>query len=109
MATFTPRSPSASVTQGMSVPANASVKKIAVSTAEASYGDGSGKSINLEISDTGSAAGFLAIAGMVKVEGEKEDANGSEKNYKSNGRMIHERSSKTGGSNELRRFHKSIF
>ena len=74
---------------------------MAVSTAEASYGDGSGKSINLEISDTGSAAGFLAIAGMVKVEGEKEDANGSEKNYKSNGRMIHERSSKTGGSNEF--------
>lgn len=73
---------------------------MAVSTAEASYGDGSGKNINLEISDTGSAAGFLAMAGIVKVEGEKEDANGSEKNYKANGRMIHERSSKTGGSNE---------
>jgi Yip1 domain len=71
-----------------------------VSTAEASYGDGSGKSIRLEITDTGSAAGFLAMAGMVKVEGEKEDANGSEKTYKSGGRTIHERSSKTGGSNE---------
>ncbi len=73
---------------------------MAVSTTEASYGDGSGKSIRLEISDTGSAAGFLAMAGMVKVEGEKEDANGSEKTYKSGGRTIHERSSKTGGSNE---------
>ena len=73
---------------------------MAVSTAEASYGDGSGKSIDLEISDPGSAAGFLAMAGMVNVEGEKEDANGSEKNYKSNGRIIQERSSKTGGSNQ---------
>ncbi len=73
---------------------------MAISLTEAEFSDGAGKRIRLEISDAGSAAGFLAMAGMVKVEGEKEDANSAEKTYKSGGRTIHEKSSKTGGSNE---------
>ena len=35
------------------------------------------------------------------VEGEKEDENGSEKTQKVDGRLVHERTSKTGGTSEF--------
>jgi hypothetical protein len=71
-----------------------------VSKAEAQYGDGAGKSVSLEISDTGGVSGLMALAGWAGVEGVKEDDEGSERTQKVNGRLTHEKSSKTGGSNE---------
>lgn len=72
-----------------------------VSKAEARYGDGAGKSVTLEISDTGGVSGLLALAGWAGVEGVKEDDSGSERTQKIDGRLVHEKSSKTGGTNEF--------
>ena len=72
-----------------------------VSKAEARYGDGAGKSVTLDISDTGGVSGLMGLASWAGVEGEKEDASGSEKTQKVGGRLVHERTSKTGGTNEF--------
>jgi hypothetical protein len=72
-----------------------------VSKAEATYDDKAGKRVKLEISDTGGVSGIMAFAGWAGVEGEKEDDNGSERTTRINGRLTHEKSSKTGGTNEF--------
>jgi len=72
-----------------------------VSKAEARYGDGAGKSVTLDISDTGGVSGIMAVASWAGVEGEKDDDSGSEKTQKVGGRLVHERTSKTGGTNEF--------
>ena len=69
---------------------------ITISKAEASYGDGTGKSAELEVSDTGGAAGWMAFAGWATVQGEKEDQYGSEKTSRVGGRLVHEKSRKDG-------------
>jgi hypothetical protein len=71
-----------------------------VSKAEARYADDEGKSVTLEISDTGGVSGLMAFAGWAGVEGVKEDDSGSERTHKVDGRLTHEKSSKTGGTNE---------
>ena len=68
-----------------------------VSKTEAEYSDGAGKSIRLEITDTGSASGIMGLASWASVQGEKEDQYGTEKTQKINGRLVHEKSSKSGG------------
>jgi hypothetical protein len=72
-----------------------------VSKTEARYADGAGKSVTLEISDTGGVSGLMGLASWAGVEGEKEDDGGSEKTQKVGGRLVHERASKTGGTNEF--------
>lgn len=72
-----------------------------VSKAEATYGDGAGKSVTLGISDTGGVSGLVGLASWAGLEGEKEDDSGSEKTRKVDGRLVHERTSKSGGSNEF--------
>ena len=69
-----------------------------VSKAEARYADGANRSVELEISDSGGASGWMALAGWAGVQGEKEDQYGSEKTMKVNGRLVHERSGKDGRS-----------
>lgn len=72
-----------------------------VSKAEATYSDGAEKRVTLEISDTGGVSGIMALAGWAGVEGESEDDNGSERTHKENGRLMHEKRSKRGGTNEF--------
>jgi hypothetical protein len=72
-----------------------------VSKAEATYRDGAAKSVRLDISDTGGVSGLLGLASWAGVEGEKDDDSGSEKTQKVGGRLVHERTSKTGGTNEF--------
>ena len=72
-----------------------------VSKAEATYGDGSQKRVTLEVSDTGGVSGLMGLASWVGVQGEKDDDSGTERTQKVNGRLVHERMSKTGGSNEF--------
>lgn len=72
---------------------------IMLSKAEARYADESGaKSVQLEVSDTGGASGWMAFAGWAMVQGEKEDQYGTEKTQTVDGRIIHEKSRKDGGS-----------
>ena len=44
----------------------------------------------MQITDTGSAKGLLALAGWAGIEGENETATGYEKTYHEDGRLIHE-------------------
>jgi hypothetical protein len=71
------------------------------SKAEAQYGDGKEKSVTLDISDTGGVSGLVGLASWAGAESEKEDDTGSEKTAKVGGRIVHERISKTGGTNEF--------
>jgi hypothetical protein len=74
---------------------------IMVSKAEARYGDDAGKSVTLEVSDTGGVSGLMGLASWAGVEGEKEDDHSAEKTQKVGGRLVHEKISKTGGTNEF--------
>ena len=72
-----------------------------VSKAEAKYGDGAGKNVSLDISDTGGVGGLMSLASWAGVESEKDDEDGTEKTQKVGGRLVHERASKKGGTNEF--------
>jgi hypothetical protein len=72
-----------------------------VSKAEARYSDGAGKSVSLDISDTGGVSGLMGLASWAGIEGEKDDDSATERTQKVGGRLVHERISKTGGSNEF--------
>jgi hypothetical protein len=72
-----------------------------VSKAEATYSDGAGKSVTLDISDTGGASGLVSLAGWVNVQGESEDDSSAERTTKVDGRLVHEKMSKRGGENEF--------
>ena len=74
---------------------------LAVSKAEATYGDDGQKRVTLEVSDTGGVSGIVGLATWVGLQGEKEDDYGIERNQKVNGRLVHEKQSKRGGANEF--------
>ncbi|MGA8148739.1 MAG: Yip1 family protein [Gallionellaceae bacterium] len=74
---------------------------IMVSKAEASYGDNSGNTVSLELSDSGGMSGLVGLAGWAGVQGEKEDQDSIERTQNVDGRLTHERISKTGGENEF--------
>lgn len=65
---------------------------------ETEYGDAGGKRVSLEVSDTGGAAGLMALAGLAV--GEREDDETIERTRKEGTRMIHEEVSKKGGRNQ---------
>ena len=71
-----------------------------VAEASADYSDGAGRSLRLEINDTGGAKGLLALAAWANVEEEREWQGGYEKTYRDSGRMIHERWDSTSNSGE---------
>jgi hypothetical protein len=60
-----------------------------ISEAKARYSDDS-RSLDLEISDLGSAKGVLALAGWAGVGNEKITDHGYDKTFKQDGRLIHE-------------------
>ena len=75
---------------------------IMVSKAEATYRDkDGGRSVRLEISDSGGVSGLVALAGWANVQEEKDNDEASERTTRQNGRIVHERMSKTGGTNEF--------
>ncbi len=73
---------------------------IQVSEANADYSDGAGRNLRLEITDTGGAQGFVALATWANVEQEREWAGGYERDYREGGRMVHERWDGNSGSGE---------
>jgi hypothetical protein len=58
--------------------------------AKATYVSDDGRSWDLQITDTGTAKGLLALAGWAGVEGESETSTGYDKTYHEDGRLIHE-------------------
>lgn len=61
-----------------------------ISEARGTFANDAGRSVKLEITDTGSARGLLGMAKWAGVESEKQSDNGYEKTYRSDGRLIHE-------------------
>jgi Yip1 domain len=61
-----------------------------ISEARATYTNDAGRSVDLEITDTGNAKGILALAGWAGLEGEQESDHGYEKTYRVDGRLTHE-------------------
>jgi hypothetical protein len=72
-----------------------------VSKAEAGYGDGAGKNVTLEVLDTGGASGLVGLASWVQVQEERDDDDSRERTQKVDGRLMHEKLSKRGGTNEF--------
>ncbi len=61
-----------------------------ISEAQATFGDDSGQTLHLEITDTGSAKGLMALAGWASLQEEKETDTGYSKTYRDGGRITHE-------------------
>jgi hypothetical protein len=74
---------------------------IMVSKAEASYSDGAGKNVRLEITDTGGMSGMVGFVSWMGVTEEKDNEYSTERTRKVNGRFVHEKISKRGGDNEF--------
>lgn len=68
--------------------------------ARGQYGDGGGKRIELEVTDTGGAGGLMALAGWAGVQGEKESNGRVERTRKEGNRLVREEFDKRGGSAE---------
>jgi hypothetical protein len=72
-----------------------------ITEARATYADdASGRSVDLEIVDTGSAKGLLAMAGFSGVEGETETDGTVEKIYREDGRLVREYWDRAGSTGE---------
>jgi hypothetical protein len=61
-----------------------------ISEATAEYAGDHGQHITLEVTDTGGAKGFIAMATAMAPEEEKETDHGYEKTYSADGHLIHE-------------------
>jgi hypothetical protein len=71
-----------------------------ISTATASYENGSGNTLDLEITDMGLARGVMAFAGWFGVEQEKTTDTGFEKTYRQGKNFFHEQWDSGSGSGE---------
>jgi hypothetical protein len=70
------------------------------SKAEGRYDDGAGKSVELEVTDTGGAGGLMALAGWASFQGERERDGRVERTRREGNRTVHEEFSKGGGDSE---------
>jgi Yip1 domain len=75
---------------------------LAVSKAEATYGNRAEKHVTLEISDTGGISALVGMASWMNLQGERVDDQGFERTRKVDGRLVHEQGSRQpGGSSEF--------
>jgi hypothetical protein len=68
--------------------------------AEGVYGDASGKTVRLDVTDTGGVAGVMGMAAWMNVQGEKENADRRESTRREGTRLVHEEVDKRGGNNK---------
>ncbi len=64
------------------------------------YGDASGKTVRLDVTDTGGVAGLMGIAAWMNVQGERENADRRESTRREGARLVHEEVDKRGGNNK---------
>jgi hypothetical protein len=76
------------------------VKGLMVAKAQATYSDGAGKSVNLEVTDTGGAAGLVGLASWMGVQGEHEDNYRKTVTRQEGDNLVHEEVEKQGGGAE---------
>lgn len=76
------------------------VKGFMVAKAEATYSDKAGKSVNLEVTDTGGAAGLVGLASWMGVQGEHEDNYRKSVTRQEGDNLVHEEVQKQGGGAE---------
>ncbi len=70
---------------------------IQVSNAKATYRNAQGgPQLDLDITDTGGAKGFMALAGFAGMEEDKQSDQGYEKTFHENGHLVHEEWNKNG-------------
>ena len=74
-----------------------------IADATAEYSGDNGQRITLEVTDTGSAKGFMAMAAAMAPESEKETEHGDEKTYTADGNLVHE-----GWDNQSKRGEYSV-
>ncbi len=74
---------------------------VQVSEANAVYGDGQGRSLRLSLNDTGGAQGLVQLATWAGVEQERSWDGGFERDYRQDGKMLHERWDNASGSGEF--------
>jgi hypothetical protein len=70
-----------------------------VAKAEGEYREGD-RRVELEVTDTGGAAGLMGMVGWLGIAGEKEDSNRRESTRKEGNRVVHEEVDKRGGQNQ---------
>lgn len=75
------------------------VAGLMVAKAEGEYREGE-KRVELEVTDTGGAAGLMGMVGWLGVTGEKEDSNRRESTRKEGNRVVHEEVDKRGGHSQ---------
>lgn len=75
------------------------VAGLMVAKAEAEYAEGD-RRVQLEVSDTGGAAGLMGMVGWLGIQGEKEDSNRRESTRKEGNRIVHEEVDKRGRRNQ---------
>jgi Yip1-like protein len=97
---FLPSTLSGFARQGNGTAEKSGIAALMVSKAEAEYSDGA-KRVRIEISDPGGASGLVGLASWATLQTSKEDDNGSERTSKVNGRMVHEKTSRNGGTDEF--------
>lgn len=61
-----------------------------ISQAEATYSDGSGRSLDLEITDLGGTMGLMALAAWANIEQDRQTSTGFERTYRASNRILHE-------------------
>ena len=74
---------------------------VQVSESNATYSDGQGRSLRLSLNDTGGAQGLVQLAAWAGAEQERTWDTGYERDYKENGRIVHERWDRASGSGEF--------
>lgn len=76
------------------------VKGFMVAKADATYSDNAGKSVRLEVTDTGGAAGLVGLASWMGVQGEHEDNYRKSVTRQEGDNLVHEEVQKQGGGAE---------
>ena len=72
-----------------------------ISEVQATYSDGAGHSLHLDISDMGGIKDLASLAGWVGVGSDKVTDHGYDKTYRQNGRLVHEQWDSQSGNGEF--------